>query len=125
MNWIEVTVTLLVAFFGSSGFWAWYIQRRDKKNTFNQLMLGIGHDRIMHLGKSYIRRGYITSDEFENLHDYIYEPYISCGGNGSAKRLMEEVKKLPMREHVQILEGGLRNETTFTGTYQSRVDPRM
>lgn len=125
MNWIEVTVTLLVAFFGSSGFWAWYIQRRDKKNTFNQLMLGIGHDRIMHLGKSYIRRGYITSDEFENLHDYIYEPYISCGGNGSAKRLMAEVEKLPMREHVQVLEGGLRNETTFTGTYQSRVDPRM
>ena len=44
----------------------------------------------------YIERGYITRDEFENLNDYLFEPYSEAGGNGSAKRVMEEVQKLPL-----------------------------
>lgn len=44
----------------------------------------------------YVERGYITSDEYENLNDYLYAPYAEAGGNGSAKRVMEEVRKLPL-----------------------------
>lgn len=36
-----------------------------------------------------------TQDEFENLYKYLYKPYKDCGGNGSAERIMEQVKKLP------------------------------
>lgn len=43
----------------------------------------------------YINRGYITPDEYENLYDYLYKPYEKLGGNGSAKRLMNKVEKLP------------------------------
>jgi len=28
---------------------------------------------------------------------YLYEPYEEMGGNGSARRVMEEVRKLPIR----------------------------
>lgn len=51
----------------------------------------------MHLGMNYIQRGWITDDEYENLYDYLYVPYEQIGGNGSAKRVMEEVKKLEIR----------------------------
>lgn len=68
----------------------------DKKDVKTQMLIGLGHDRIMYLGKSYIDRGYITSTEYENLVDYLYRPYELMGGNGSAKRIIEEVKHLPL-----------------------------
>ena len=43
-------------------------------------------------------RGYITRDEYENLYEYLYKPYEKLGGNGSAKRIMAEVDKLPIRK---------------------------
>ena len=58
------------------------------------MLIGLGHDRIMFLGMTYIDRGYITKDEYENL----YKPYEKLGGNGSAKRIMAEVDKLPIRK---------------------------
>ena len=39
---------------------------------------------------SYIDQGYVTQDEYENLRVYLYEPYERMGGNGSAKRIMQE-----------------------------------
>lgn len=45
-------------------------------------------------------RGYITQDEYENLRVYLYEPYAKLGGNGSAKRIMQEVDRLPIHKFV-------------------------
>ena len=42
--------------------------------------------------------GYITKDEYENLHDYLDEPYLAEGGNGTAKKVMSEVERLPLHE---------------------------
>lgn len=83
----------------SSGFWAFLQKHFDRNDAIKRLLIGIGHDRIMTLGLSYIQRGYITADEYENLHDYLYLPYVENGGNGSAKRLMNEVENLPIRSH--------------------------
>ena len=44
-----------------------------------------------------IQRGWITKDEFENLNDYLYRPYEELGGNGTAEKIMQEVRKLPLR----------------------------
>jgi hypothetical protein len=68
------------------------------------MLIGLGHDRICHLGMCYIHRkdsngeAYITKDEYENLYEYLYKPYLKLGGNGSAERIMDEVKKLPIRD---------------------------
>lgn len=62
------------------------------------MLKGLGHDRIMYLGNKYVKRGYITPDEYENLHDYLWLPYSKIG-NGSAERMMKEVDALPIREH--------------------------
>ena len=64
----------------------------------------VGHDRIMYLGMVYIERGYITSDEYENLYEYLYKPYEKMGGNGSAKRVMNEVNKLPIHKSTYEME---------------------
>ena len=61
------------------------------------MLIGLGHDRIVSLGTAYIERGWITSDEYENLHDYLYDPYRSLGGNGTAERIMKEVGKLELK----------------------------
>ena len=53
----------------------------------------------------YVDRGFITQDEYENLHDYLYVPYEKMGGNGSAKRVMAEVEKLPIRMSTYEKEG--------------------
>ena len=97
MNPIEIMVTVICSVLASSGLWTYILQRREKTDLKTQMLIGLGHDRIMYLGMSYIQRGWITKDEYENLNDYLYKPYELMGGNGSAKRVMEEVRKLELR----------------------------
>jgi hypothetical protein len=98
MTILEAFVTILVSVLASSGVWAVVMKVMDKKDVRTQMLIGLGHDRIMYLGTSYIARGYITSEEYENLVDYLYKPYELMGGNGSAKRVIDEVKKLPLNK---------------------------
>jgi hypothetical protein len=81
----------------SSGFWAIVQHFINKNDSSSKLLLGLAHDRIMWLGKSYLKRGYITVEEYENIVTYLYEPYLERGGNGSAKMIMDQVLKLEIR----------------------------
>lgn len=94
-NWFETFLMIAGSVLASSGFWAFLQKKNVNKDVKTKMMLGIGHDRIIFLGTQYIKRGWCTPDEFENLHDYLYVPYESLGGNGSAKKIMEEVRLLP------------------------------
>lgn len=98
-HYIELAITIVIAVLGSSGLWAYIQKKADSKDARTRMLIGLGHDRIMSLGVAYIERGYITRDELENLHDYLYKPYEMIGGNGTAKRVMEGVMKLPIKEH--------------------------
>lgn len=93
---------VVLAIFGSVGFWTFIntliSSRKEKKSETAKMLLGLGHDRIYELANSYISRGYISADEYENLSKYLYEPYKALGGNGTAERLMSEVNKLPIKE---------------------------
>lgn len=96
--WVQqIAVPLAVAVLTSSGLWALVSKRADKNNSERKMLVGLAHDRIIHLGMVYVTRGYVTQDEYENLNDYLYQPYEKMGGNGSAKRVMEEVRKLPIK----------------------------
>lgn len=92
----DVAVAILVSFLGSTGLWAFLSKWLDNRSAQSKLIVGLAHDRIVYLGMQYIDRGWITRDEYENLHDYLYVPYEKMGGNGSAKRVMMEVDKLPI-----------------------------
>ena len=97
--WVQqIVVPIAVAVLTSSGLWALVSKRADKNNAERKMLVGLAHDRIIHLGMTYVQRGEITQDEYENLNDYLYAPYEKMGGNGSAKRVMEEVRHLPIRK---------------------------
>ena len=94
MNYIQIAVTILCSVIASSGFWAFMTKMGEKKDVKTQMLIGLGHDRIVYLGMKYIEKGEITQSAYENLHKYLYEPYKKMGGNGSADRIMREVDKL-------------------------------
>lgn len=97
-QWFQILLTIFSSVLASSGLWAYITKRLEKKDVKTEMLIGLGHDRIMYLGMTYIERGYITSDEYENLYEYLYKPYEKMGGNGSAKRVMNEVNKLPIHK---------------------------
>lgn len=94
--------SIVGAVFASTGFWAfltYLVQSKQTKDSAEgQMLKGLGHDRICYLGEYYIQRGYITKDEYENLHDYLYLPYKKLGGNGTAEKIIKEVEKLPLKD---------------------------
>ena len=94
----DIFKDLLLILSSSSGtaIILYLIQRHDNKHD---LLIGLGHDRIFSLAGEYIKRGYITKDEYDNLNTYIYQPYKKRGGNGTGEKLMKEVERLPLREN--------------------------
>lgn len=93
--WLQTTLTALVSILASSGFWAWINAKREMKGARTKLLIGLAHDRILQSGNYYLKRGWISSDEFEDLHKYMYEPYKELGGDGMAERVMDKLKALP------------------------------
>lgn len=100
MEWVSIIVTLVCSMFASTGLWALIQRLMDKKDAKSKMILGLGHDRIVTLCMEYLRRGYITKNEYEDLNKYLYEPYLKMGGNGSAKHMIEKVDKLPIRDKM-------------------------
>lgn len=98
----EIIIAIIVSVFGSTGFWAlltaiWQSQTK-KKSAESRMLRGLAHDRICELGSRYLKQGYITKDQYENLHDYLFIPYHDLGGNGTAEKITEDVKRLPIKE---------------------------
>jgi len=94
----NILIPLVIALLASSGFWALLEKRSTKSTGQTELLIGLAHDRIIWLGMSYIQRGWLYHDEYENLINYLYRPYQKLGGNGSVLRVMEEVNKLPIKQ---------------------------
>lgn len=90
-------ILVVSAILASSGLWAIMSKILDKPSTNTQMLIGLGHDRIVHLAKVYIERGWVTVEEYENLHYYLFTPYVKIGGNGTAKGLMNKVDQLPIK----------------------------
>lgn len=102
--WVDVLVTVFVTVLAGNGFWSMLQTKFDRNSTEKKLLVGLAHDRIIYVGEEFIARGWITYDEYEDFMKYLYTPYKEYGGNGSAERISDEVKKLPLmannhREH--------------------------
>ena len=94
-SWLQIALTIFTSVLASSGLWAFIGNRFDKRSAERDLIIGIGHVELVYYGMQYIERGWITKDEYETLKE-LYDPYIKLGGNGSGKKIMAEVEKLPM-----------------------------
>ena len=95
---VQIVITIFCTVLASSGFWAWLMKRSEKDDAQVQLLRGIAHNMIIDAGMTYIKRGWISKDEYADFEKYLYEPYEQTGGNGLAHRVYEEVQKLPIRD---------------------------
>lgn len=119
--WASVLLTAVGSILASTGFWTFLQARMNKKSLSRKMLLGLAHDRIIGLCMDYIERGSVTHDELENLLDYLYDPYEKMGGNGSAKRLVEIVKALPVREYIPTWpEVERRKKCTFENKEENK-----
>ena len=94
-------LAIVLAILGSNGLWTVInnilINRKDKKSVERQAMLALLHDRLYRLCQSYIKQGYVTIDQLDNLM-YLLHPYERLGGNGTGKKLYDQVLELPLKE---------------------------
>ena len=99
------TTQILVAIIGSNAlftFVQFLITRHDNtKNALSQhekaqndMLIGLGHDKLLYLTDKFVQRGGITLKERRNL-DYLYKPYHAAGGNGDCQIGYEACEKLP------------------------------
>lgn len=91
----ELANPLITTLLGSSGIWMWAKTRSDRNNSEDQLLLEVAKNQLTVLGRSYLERGYITMDEYEE-YEAEYKLYSALGGNGLAKRVFKQVDELPM-----------------------------
>ena len=113
-TWAQIFVAVIAAVLGSNGLWAYLQNKRNKKDAKTKMILGLGHDRIVFLCMRYIDRGWISNDEYEDLNKYLYIPYQEMGGNGTVRKLMEEVTKLPIH-HITYLQQAQQNHGNAAG----------
>lgn len=101
-----VIVTAILSAVTSSGVMSlvvFLIGRHDKKKEAkamknsgeSQMLLGLGHDKLIYLTDRFVRRGAISLKEKRNLK-FLYEPYARLGGNGDCKIGYEACEKLPV-----------------------------
>ncbi len=99
----NTVLTIILAVISSSAFSAVVngiiAARREKRQKETGVSAGIRmllYDRIKHLGKSYIDRGSISTDELEDLISMHRIYHDDLSGNGFLDAIMNQVKSLPI-----------------------------
>lgn len=80
-----------------SGIFNLWSARKKSKDGVRAGMKMLLYDRIKHLGKAYISRGSITTDELEDLTEMHRIYHFDLDGNGFLDTLMNNVQKLPIK----------------------------
>ena len=99
---------ILIAVFASTGFWtvlntliqSRLTKRKDADKTIELLKqadIAILHDKIYTQCKRALREGEITADDYHNI-SCLVQPYFELGGNGTAHKLWDDVRDLPIVE---------------------------
>lgn len=74
-----------------------YIRKTENKEKRDlELIIASYRFRLVQLCKLYIKKGYMTQDEYDQLTEF-FKLYSSLGGNGQAKEYYEKTVKLEIR----------------------------
>lgn len=101
-------ITIIGFIFASNGFWAYLTNRSQKKSVnLDQIQRDLEvqkksnkallHDRLFEVCLLCIEQEYVTTEELDNI-EYMFKPYEELGGNGMVRKLVKDVRKLPVRE---------------------------
>lgn len=91
----ELANPVITTLLGSSGIWMWAKTKKDRNDYEHELLLGVSKNQLISLGHTYLSRGYITMDEYEE-YEAEYKLYSALGGNGLARRIFKQVDELPI-----------------------------
>ena len=67
------------------------------EKTHMDLIVSSYRFRLVQLCKEFIRQGYMTQNQYDQLTEF-YKLYTALGGNGQAKEYYETTMKLPVHE---------------------------
>ena len=104
----EMVAALIPAVAAIGGFFT-YLRSRARisdreRGEMVSLLMGLAQHQIVFKGLEYIERGWVTTDEYEDLRRYLYDPYHRLGGNGAAERIMHAVERLPFRSEAPNIQ---------------------
>ena len=91
----EMANPVVTTLLGSSGIWMWIKTKSDRNNTEDRLLLAVARNQLIEQGRKYLKRGYITMDEYEE-YEAEFKIYETLGGNGLARRVFKQVDDLPI-----------------------------
>lgn len=91
----ELSNPAVTALLGGSGLWAWARTRSERNNSEDRLLLQVAKNQLVSQGREYLKRGYVTMDEYEE-YESEYKEYSALGGNGLARRVFKQVDDLPI-----------------------------
>lgn len=70
------------------------------EKTHMDLIVSSYRFRLVQLCKEFIRQGYMTQNQYDQLTEF-YKLYTALGGNGQAKEYYETTMKLPVHEETK------------------------
>lgn len=90
--WIQ---ELLAAIVAAMGFLANKVRVwKQKQDLVTAGVLALLHDRLYQACQFYLKRGYCTLEDRDNL-EYMFRPYKALGGNGTGEELYNRCMALP------------------------------
>lgn len=128
METVQIGLALFTTVMASSGFWAYLKSKRNTKDAYSKLLMGLAYDRIIVRGMRHVEKGYMYRDEYEDFRRYLVDPYKALGGNGVVDRILADIQQLPIHNHhhKKIHVKTHQGETIYESTTQSptaAVDP--
>lgn len=75
-------------------------ETQDIEKSHMKLIIASYRYRLMQLCKLYLKQGYMTSEQFDQLTEF-YKLYTGLGGNGQAKEFFDKACELPIRDNEE------------------------
>lgn len=72
------------------------METKNIEKTHMELIISSYKFRLVQLCKEYIKQGYMTQEQYDQLSEF-YRVYSGLGGNGQAKEYYELALELPIR----------------------------
>ena len=109
---VEYIITIIVAVFGSGGFWAFLQSRRVRKyarteeaekriEAVSEGTKALLHSQIYSIAERAIKRGCITTGELDDLEN-MYPAYRNLKGNHTGTTYYERAKSLPLVDESEV-----------------------
>ena len=96
---LEIVTTIIsIVTTALSGYLVWWLQQNKSKKDYTQEALKIllkGELKKVYI--ELVKKGFVTFDELESANE-IYEAYHNLKGNGTGTKMIEEIRKLPIKE---------------------------